>query len=89
MLLCLAIVLTSAVSGSLLHVLHLPLCLLPFALSKEEVYSLLLLLLQAKTTKKIVLRLQCQTCKAVHMHPIKVRLDVFASSCIAWLAVAC
>ena len=28
---------------------------------------------KAKTTKKIVLRLQCQLCKAVHMHPIKVR----------------
>jgi hypothetical protein len=28
---------------------------------------------KAKTTKKIVLRLQCQSCKAVHMHPIKVR----------------
>ena len=27
---------------------------------------------KAKTTKKIVLRLQCQVCKAVHMHPIKV-----------------
>tara|TARA_B100000405_G_scaffold131573_1_gene92075 strand:+ start:6526 stop:6678 length:153 start_codon:yes stop_codon:yes gene_type:complete len=26
---------------------------------------------QAKTTKKIVLRLQCNTCKAVCMHPIK------------------
>ena len=29
---------------------------------------------KAKTTKKIVLRLQCQICKAVHMHPLKVRL---------------
>ena len=28
--------------------------------------------LQAKTTKKIVLRLACQQCKAVHMHAIKV-----------------
>ena len=27
---------------------------------------------KAKTTKKIVLRLQCQVCKATHMHPIKV-----------------
>lgn len=27
--------------------------------------------LQAKTTKKIVLRLACNVCKAVHMHPIK------------------
>lgn len=26
---------------------------------------------QAKTTKKIVLRLQCQVCKASHMHAIK------------------
>ena len=26
---------------------------------------------QAKTTKKIVLRLACASCKAVHMHPIK------------------
>ena len=26
---------------------------------------------KAKTTKKIVLRLQCNTCKAVCMHPIK------------------
>jgi hypothetical protein len=26
---------------------------------------------QAKTTKKIVLRLQCATCKYTHMHPIK------------------
>lgn len=26
---------------------------------------------KAKTTKKIVLRLQCGTCKQVHMHPIK------------------
>ena len=29
--------------------------------------------MQAKTTKKIVLRLQCNVCKAVHMHAIKVR----------------
>jgi len=28
---------------------------------------------QAKTTKKIVLRLACNQCKAVHMHAIKVR----------------
>ena len=28
---------------------------------------------KAKTTKKIVLRLQCSLCKAVHMHAIKVR----------------
>lgn len=28
---------------------------------------------KAKTTKKIVLRLQCAVCKAVHMHAIKVR----------------
>ena len=27
---------------------------------------------KAKTTKKIVLRLQCSVCKAVHMHAIKV-----------------
>ena len=27
---------------------------------------------KAKTTKKIVLRLQCAVCKAVHMHAIKV-----------------
>jgi large subunit ribosomal protein L44e len=27
---------------------------------------------QAKTTKKIVLRLQCQACKHVTQHPIKV-----------------
>jgi ribosomal protein L44E len=27
---------------------------------------------KAKTTKKIVLRLQCQVCKTVSMHPIKV-----------------
>jgi large subunit ribosomal protein L44e len=26
---------------------------------------------KAKTTKKIVLRLQCATCKFTHMHPIK------------------
>mmetsp|Transcript_16509 Transcript_16509/g.53885 ORF Transcript_16509/g.53885 Transcript_16509/m.53885 type:complete len:104 (+) Transcript_16509:33-344(+) len=26
---------------------------------------------KAKTTKKIVLRLQCNTCKLTHMHPIK------------------
>jgi len=26
---------------------------------------------KAKTTKKIVLRLQCATCKYTHMHPIK------------------
>ncbi|CEG00542.1 Ribosomal protein, zinc-binding domain [Ostreococcus tauri] len=26
---------------------------------------------KAKTTKKIVLRLQCATCKQAHMHPIK------------------
>lgn len=26
---------------------------------------------KAKTTKKIVLRLQCNTCKAVKMYPIK------------------
>ena len=86
--LCSAIALTSAISSSLLHLctFHCACCLLPK--SKEEVHTLLLLL-QAKTTKKIVLRLQCQTCKAVHMHPIKVRLDVFASSCLAWLAIAC
>lgn len=29
---------------------------------------------QAKTTKKIVLRLQCQSCKHVTQHPIKVYL---------------
>lgn len=29
---------------------------------------------QAKTTKKIVLRLQCQGCKHVSQHPIKVRM---------------
>lgn len=29
---------------------------------------------KAKTTKKIVLRLQCAVCKAVHMHAIKVSL---------------
>ena len=28
---------------------------------------------KAKTTKKIVLRLQCNTCKFTHMHPIKAR----------------
>lgn len=28
---------------------------------------------KAKTTRKIVLRLQCQVCKAQHMHAIKVR----------------
>ena len=28
---------------------------------------------KAKTTKKIVLRLQCNTCKTQHMHAIKVR----------------
>ena len=28
---------------------------------------------QAKTTKKIVLRLQCATCKFTHMHPITAR----------------
>lgn len=28
---------------------------------------------QAKTTKKVVLRLTCNKCKAVHMHAIKVR----------------
>ena len=35
--------------------------------------------LQAKTTKKIVLRLQCNVCKAVHMHAIKVRRRVVIS----------
>ena len=30
---------------------------------------------KAKTTKKIVLRLQCAVCKAVHMHAIKVSLS--------------
>lgn len=30
---------------------------------------------QAKTTKKIVLRLQCQGCKHVSQHPIKVRMQ--------------
>ncbi|KAJ9685703.1 hypothetical protein PVL29_017657 [Vitis rotundifolia] len=34
---------------------------------------------KAKTTKKIVLRLQCQGCKHVSQHPIKVR--VLTSSC--------
>jgi ribosomal protein L44E len=29
--------------------------------------------LQAKTTKKIVLRLQCATCKFTHQHAIKAR----------------
>jgi ribosomal protein L44E len=29
--------------------------------------------IQAKTTKKIVLRLQCQSCRQVSQHPIKVR----------------
>jgi ribosomal protein L44E len=29
---------------------------------------------QAKTTKKIVLRLQCATCKFTHQHAIKARL---------------
>lgn len=33
--------------------------------------SRIYLITQAKTTKKIVLRLQCNTCKAVCMHPIK------------------
>ena len=28
---------------------------------------------KAKTTKKIALRLQCQSCKAVHLHALKVR----------------
>ena len=35
---------------------------------------------KAKTTKKIVLRLQCQVCKAVHMHPIKVSLWMSGSA---------
>merc|ERR550537_636162 len=26
---------------------------------------------KAKTTKKVVLRLQCQNCKALHLHPLK------------------
>ena len=34
---------------------------------------------KAKTTKKIVLRLQCAVCKAVHMHAIKVRHSLTAS----------
>lgn len=37
--------------------------------------------LQAKTTKKIVLRLQCQACKTTHMHAIKVSGCVGASCC--------
>ncbi len=32
---------------------------------------------KAKTTKKIVLRLACSVCKAVHMHAIKVRAVCF------------
>ena len=44
------------------------------------------LIMQAKTTKKIVLRLSCQQCKAVHMHPIKVcRLDDVAFGCVLGL----
>ncbi len=31
---------------------------------------------KAKTTKKIVLRLQCAVCKAVHMHAIKVSISL-------------
>ena len=40
----------------------------------------IMLLLQAKTTKKIVLRLQCQVCKAVHMHALKVCLPSLSHS---------
>ena len=38
--------------------------------------SLACILLQAKTTKKIVLRLQCQSCKCMHQVPIKVRRGI-------------
>lgn len=34
--------------------------------------TMVLVGIQAKTTKKIVLRLQCQSCKHVTQHPIKV-----------------
>ena len=37
---------------------------------------------KAKTTKKIVLRLQCAVCKAVHMHAIKVR-----TACSCWMYI--
>ena len=39
---------------------------------------------KAKTTKKIVLNLQCQQCKTRHMHAIKVRI-YFES----WFSVPC
>ena len=41
--------------------------------------------MQAKTTKKIVLRLACQQCKAVHMHAIK----VCPSAAYFWAHRAC
>ena len=41
--------------------------------------------MQAKTTKKIVLRLQCNVCKAVHMHAIKVR----SASRVRWCFLSC
>lgn len=33
--------------------------------------------MQAKTTKKIVLRLVCNVCKAAHMHALKVRASAY------------
>ena len=41
---------------------------------------------KAKTTKKIVLRLQCSVCKAVHMHAIKVSSTInrFVGDTLLW-----
>ncbi|KAF7143622.1 hypothetical protein RHSIM_Rhsim05G0149600 [Rhododendron simsii] len=42
---------------------------------------------KAKTTKKIVLRLQCQGCKHVSQHPIKVNSSTYRPlSCVLLLA---
>lgn len=56
--------------GRLVHVRHLEHCHDSFADQSSGNA-------QAKTTKKIVLRLQCSVCKYTHMHPIKVRRRTF------------
>lgn len=40
--------------------------------------SCLIFVIQAKTTKKIVLKLQCQSCKHYSQHPIKVFINAFS-----------
>ena len=45
---------------------------------------------KAKTTKKIVLRLACSVCKAVHMHAIKVCTSSVCFCCVLlWCLCKC